>query len=554
MSTNSLLVNYVGYPLVISNLMPDDGLASLASSLIHAGHNTKILDYSTVKTVERLIPSYYKNELEEIIGEITSNLSKSVTPSQAVLEKFYSLDRKLITFHNEKTREIASELNSYIEANDVDFVGFKLFLGEGFFGSIDIAKELKKRNPRLKVFGGGPQVDWFKDIIYEVTDVFDALAYGEGEETVVQLAEYVEGKKEMGEINNLIYKKNGQTIMTPIKRIENLNELPFPVYDEETYSAMKGDDKIKIILLDESRGCPNSCNFCIHPLKSGKQWRTKSPGRIVDEMEKMISDYGIRAFRFAGSNTPPALHRNIAEEIIKRDLKVTYSGFGHVGNAYLESYDILKKSGCHALFFGVESGSQYILDNSINKKSCGKRTTLDDIEKAFSACKAAGIYSIASLIFPAPLETEQTKEEGLEFIIKLKPDSAIVSLPGVVLGTEWERNHEKYNIEIADEQDFRIKLMAHKPKFTYPPVLWDPIPYKINGKEFKEYMKESSDFALGLEKAGILMHMTDEMLVMAKYSGMPLKEFRDKSRHYISIGDYDNLGQLINRINSNIQN
>lgn len=552
MGINSLLVNYVGYPLVISNLMPDDGLASLASSLIHAGHNTKIFDYSTVKTVERLFPYDYKNDIGEIIGSITGSLARNITPSQSLLEKFYSIDKKIIEFHKEKTKEIADEIDNYVKKNDIDFVGFKLFLGEGFFGSIDIAKELKKRNPKLKIFGGGPQVDWFKDIIYEVTNVFDALAQGEGEETIVQLAEYSGGKRNISEINNLIY-KNGKINFTPIKRVENLNDLPFPSYDEETYPAMKGDDKIKIILLDESRGCPNSCNFCIHPLKSGKKWRTKSPERIVDEMEKIISDYGIRAFRFAGSNTPPHLHRNVAEEIIKRDLKITYSGFGHAGNAYLENFELLKNSGCYSLLFGLESGSQYILEKSINKKSCGRPLKLKEVEDSVSACKSNGIYAVTSLIFPAPLETEQTKEEGLEFIIKLKPDSAVVSLPGVVIGTEWEKNHEKYGIEIKDREDFEIKLMAHKPKFTYPPVLWDPIPYKINGKEFKEYMKESSDFALGLEKAGILMHMTDEMLVMAKYSGMQVKDFRDKSRHALSVGDYKNLSSMISVINSNIK-
>jgi radical SAM superfamily enzyme YgiQ (UPF0313 family) len=554
MATNSLLVNYVGYPLIISSLIPDDGTASLAACLKAEGHETKIFDYSTVDTIERLFPYQYKEQLEEIIGKITKDLESSITPDQELMNNFYSLDSKITAFHKEKTKEIASEIYDYTRKNDIDFIGFKLWLGEGFAGSMEIAKELKKQNPKLKIFAGGPQVDWFHELIFEITDSFDAIAYGEGEETIVQLAEYVEGKKKIEKIPNLIFKRNGNITTTPMKRIENMNELPFPLYDSETYPAIRDDNKIKIILLDESRGCPNSCNFCIHPIKSGRKWRTKTPKRIADEMEDIIKKYGTNVFRFAGSNTPPFLHKNTAEEILQRNLKVTYSGFGHVGGMHNENYETLKKSGCHALFYGVESGSQFILENSINKKSGGKFITSGEIIEAIKKCREANLYSVASLIYPAPLETEQTRQESLETLVKANPDSAIVSLPGVVIGTEWERNHKKYQIELLRPESLGKDLMCYKPKFTYPPILYEPLPYSLNGKSFLEYVRDSTEFTIALEKAGILTQMTDEMLVMAHYSGMPAREFRNKNRHYISVGDHKNLRELLISINSSMSN
>jgi radical SAM superfamily enzyme YgiQ (UPF0313 family) len=74
----------------------------------------------------------------------------------------------------------------------------------------------------VKVFGGGPHVDWFHEMIYDVTDVFDVLAYGEGEETIVLLAGYIEGRKKLEEIPNLIFRKEGKIITTTEKRIEDL--------------------------------------------------------------------------------------------------------------------------------------------------------------------------------------------------------------------------------------------------------------------------------------------------------------------------------------------
>ena len=73
---------------------------------------------------------------------------------------------------------------------------------------------------------------------------------------------------------------------SPSKRIDDLNKLPSPVYDDNIYWAMKDNQKMRIAIIDESRGCPFVCDFCSHPTKSGKKWRIRKPERVVDIMEK----------------------------------------------------------------------------------------------------------------------------------------------------------------------------------------------------------------------------------------------------------------------------
>ena len=254
--TRSLLINYSGYPAVIRSLALDNGLANLAGSLIQKGHQTTILDYATVDTIRRLFPHEYSDELNSLTRKIISSLEQGLPPQRDDLNSFRDLDDRINELQKEKVQQIAREISEYVKAHKVDFVGLKLWSGDGFAGSITIAEKLKQDNPRLPVFAGGPHVDSFKENIFDVCALFDALVYGEGEETITMLADYVSGKRKLQDIPNLIYKNNGRIITTSIKRISSLDSLPFPVYDEDVYLAMNGNQKIKMVFIDESRGCP----------------------------------------------------------------------------------------------------------------------------------------------------------------------------------------------------------------------------------------------------------------------------------------------------------
>jgi len=534
MPTKSILVNYSGYPYIVDSLLPDNGLALLAASLIQKGHETKILDYAVPQTMERLFPFQYKDEIASLYRNPGIDA-----------ERIRCLDEKINDFRKGKIIEIAKEISEHAKKENVDFVGFKLWLGEGFEGSIAIAEYLKEQNPGLPIFAGGPQVDWFGELILEKTNAFDALAYGEGEETIIHLADHIKGKKRLDEIPNLIFKKGKEIIKTPLKRIEDLDSLPTPLYDESVYPAIK--DKIHIFLLDESRGCPYSCNFCTHSIKSGKKWRTKDPKKVIDEIRSFSKTTG--AFRFSGSNTPSYFKREFAKELISQGLDIHYTGFGHFEDTSKETLQLFRKSGGYALLFGLESGSQEILDKSINK-----RIKIFQVKKLASECQRQGIKTILSVISPAPLETEQTKNQTLDLLLESKPDSVLVSLPILVRGSEWINNSQRYNFTLnkGNINNFYKELMDYRIKLLYPPSLWDPLPYSINNKSFSDCSKESGEFASLLENSGILTQATDVMFSMAKYSNLSVKELRDSVRSYFSEGNSQEVRALVKTINKNV--
>ncbi len=538
MATKSILVNFNGCPSTLDSLMPDNGLANLAGSLLEEGHQTLIMDFGTADIFKRLIPEDISQELDAIYEEFISKPSdKSKTPP---VNRLVELDRLLEDHKESELNKIADEIIEKAYQMGADFIGFKLWTGEGFSGSIKIAHCIRNKLPNVKLFAGGPHIDWFMESVFDYTDVFDVLAYGEGEEVIKLLAEYVEGRRSLSDIPNIIYKNNGNVITNDLMRISDLNVLSEPIYDESVYPAIKGDQKIKFIMIDESRGCPNTCNFCIHPQKSGKKWRRRNPIQTVDMIEKLSRELNTSTFRFAGSNTPADLRKEIAQEIIRRQINVTYTGFGHVkGN---EDYNLLKNSGCVALAFGVESGSQEILNRSVNK-----RVKVDDIISAITACKSAGISVIASVIVPCPYDTEQTLEETLKLLIKTKPDSVTLQLPGLIPGSYWHKNKEDFGFELDDE--FLRKLMFYKIKLLLPPILWEPLPYRMNGKDHIQMMTVAQNMTIELEKNGVLTGINDFLILIGKVLNKSLIETRDINRRAFFTGNYMRIKELIGLFN-----
>lgn len=551
----SILVTYSGYPAVPSSLMPDNGLASLAGCLEAEGHNTLIIDYEIVDIIRRLVPDEYREKLGEMYPKLMS-----------IDDKIYNLPKKLfygirlkyidnkLTQHREKVAyELAEDLINIVKKEKPDFVGFKLWVGDGFDASVIIAEQLKKEFPNIKLYAGGPLVDFAKENIYKRTGVFDALSYGEGEETILGLAKHSVGKRSLKDIPNLIYKDGNEIKKTQIKRVEDLNKLPYPVYDENIYPAMKGDNKIKVIVIDESRGCPYGCGFCSHQEKSGNYWRKKTPERIVDEIEYFIDRYGIHAFRYGGSNTPFDLMVDVAEKILSKNLDVDYTSFAHVKNLDPEKLSLLKKSGLYSLFFGIESG-----DDRILKDVMLKGVNREQIKEALKASIAAGIFTVGSVIFPAPSETAESRKNTIDLLIEIYKDhldmgGVPVTFPGLYPTSKWGRDPEKFGFSLNNPETYVEDMMNYKMKHMLPPQFWKELPYKVNGKSFKKFAKETEIFLKELERNGILTWVSDDTALIGHLYDpkISIREFRDLCREVLYVGDYERMGNIVGKVNKN---
>ena len=161
----ALLVSYAGHPYTPSSLMPDNGLASLAGSLIAAGHEVKIIDYSLPDLSQRLIPDRACRSLKRVVDVFSA---PNASPFARAFN-FIRLKRNHALLQRHKGREvarIAGELSGLVAREQPDFIGFKLWNGEGFEGAKTIAARIKKDHPRIRLFGGGPHAYSFGEVLF----------------------------------------------------------------------------------------------------------------------------------------------------------------------------------------------------------------------------------------------------------------------------------------------------------------------------------------------------------------------------------------------------
>jgi radical SAM superfamily enzyme YgiQ (UPF0313 family) len=437
--TKGLLISYAGYPYSPSSLMPDNGLASLAGELIKNNHEVEILDYGTANLIKRLIPRKLSLKLRGIYKDFSKNDSNKLKEIYNFLS-LKNIQRKLTNIQKKEINNISQEISLKIKKEKIGFVGLKLWAGDGMMGSKIITKQIKKDHPNVKIFGGGPSSYIFRELLFKHLPI-DVLCYDEGENIISDLAKYSEGKKNLADIPSIYYRKNGKIKKNDLEKIIDLDSLAFLVYEKEVYTSIK--DKLNIFVIDESRGCRYSCFFCPNSAKEDNKYREKSIPRIINEIEK-LSNNDSNYFRFGGQMTTGKVLEEVSKEIIEKKMNVSFSCFGHINGMKNVNFDLLYKAGMKAVFYGIESGSQDILDKAFHK---GTRVPV--IEDVLNKTKKSGIKTITSFIYPAPFENKKTKQETKDLILNTRPDSVLVYFAGLYPKTKWEKHSKKYGFKIT---------------------------------------------------------------------------------------------------------
>ena len=300
-----------------------------------------------------------------------------------------------------------------------------------FYDAIKVAK-IAKMHGAITVLGGA-HVTFMARETLEKYPFVDFVVRGEGEYTMLQLVHCIEKGEEPHKILGLSYRSRSGIVKEnpPRPPIMNLDELPPPAYhllpmDKYRFQGLKYATMIT------SRGCPFRCVFCASSRICGKKWRGLSPERVVDEMEYLINEYGVRDIEFLDDTFTFDKKRalQICDLIAKRGLDVRWICSSRVDIFDKELAQALKKSGCEIVYFGVESGSQRVLN------AMKKGITLKQAIRAVKNAKEAGLKNVASFILGMPDETIDEANMTINFAIKLNPDYAQFTICTPFPGTE----------------------------------------------------------------------------------------------------------------------
>jgi anaerobic magnesium-protoporphyrin IX monomethyl ester cyclase len=282
----------------------------------------------------------------------------------------------------------------------------------------------------------GSHATFFHEEILRDNLAVDGICRGEFEMTIRELALTLAHGDDLSQVTGLSYREAEEVRVNPPRPlIQDLDSLPFParhIVRHEGYRAAiyAGDSPTAMV---SSRGCPHHCIYCLWPdTLYGHKFRARSAVNIVDEMEHVVTDYGVDEIYFDDDCLTLNKKRvlEMCRLVLERGIEVRWIVQSRVDTVDREMLTAMKEAGCHYILFGVESGSPKMLE--IMKK----RISLDKVRETFRHCRELGIKSQAFFLFGIPGETQETIQETIEFAKDIEADSTQFAIAIPHPGTE----------------------------------------------------------------------------------------------------------------------
>src|SRR5829696_3140209 len=286
------------------------------------------------------------------------------------------------------------------------------------------------------IFCFGPHASTAPQLSMERAPQVDGMFVGEPEDTAIQLAT-LESVARLADVPSLTWRQPGGTVV-PHRAHGSFNgfmSMPFPAWNLLSLKdyALPLVNK-PYVIVETSRGCPYSCDFCVAPIHQGHKFRERSPRELVNEIERNYREFGIEFFYLWGDTVTLNVKSftNFCDELIARNLPIQWFGNARADNLTDPAFvHRLRKSGCWMLAMGIETESEDIRKDMVKKLERVK------IQSALNNMRDAGIRSFAFFILGYPGETLATIDQTIEYAIELNPDFAnfypAVPYPGTAL-------------------------------------------------------------------------------------------------------------------------
>ncbi len=299
-----------------------------------------------------------------------------------------------------------------------------------FSAAARLVRALKARHPHVPVVLGGVHVSALgPDALAEAGAEFGVC--GEGEETLTELVAALQAGADvaaLSAIRGLVWKQGASFVVNPPRPVlDDVDTLPMPAWDlvpaeryiSKPFGILQKRPRTGFVVT--SRGCPFACTFCAHEMM-GKTFRGRSALRVVDEIEVLYRDYGVRELLIVEDNFTFDRGRAaaICEEILRRGLDIAWRTPNGVRIDSLDAplVALMKRSGCYLLGFGIESADRDVL------RRARKPLDLDAVARTVALVRQHGILTFGTFILGWPGETRASVLETIRYAASLELDIA----------------------------------------------------------------------------------------------------------------------------------
>jgi len=377
----------------------------------------------------------------------------------------------------------------------------------------EIARVVKSVSRDIVVVAGGAHISALPEETLRDFPAIDAGVVGEGEITLLELAERVLGGGRSFEgIDGLCFRRDGEIVRSrPRALIEDLDSLPLPAYDllpMDLYRpSINWIRKLPSMMVYTARGCPYRCTFCAANANFGRTVRFRKPEKIMEEIEFYEERYGIRQVIFYDDTliVNKKQIRSLCDLLLRRKTVLPWGCFSTIGAVDAELARTMKKAGCFMIYFGLESGSDAML-KKMNKSY--RSTAL--AASVLRSVREAGIMPIGSFMFGHPGDSEEGIRRTIRFALDLPLGYAtfvtVVPFPGSFLFddarrrgilpariTDWsgfEEFREPFILgDVPREVLLRSMRLAYRKFYFRLPVLWNILKDSLSLYKFRHNWK-----------------------------------------------------------------
>lgn len=317
---------------------------------------------------------------------------------------------------------------------------------------INTAGEIKKRFD-IPVIVGGPHPTFCPEVIEN--ENIDIICRGEAESALLELMNNLEAKEKISQIRNLWVKEGDKVYKNELRPLEDLDKLPFP--DRELYFNYNHIRKLGILRILAGRGCPFLCTYCFNKemkllyREPSDYIRRRSPEKIIAEINKDRGKYKFRGISFTDDVfTIDKEWLEVFLDIYKKEINIPFFCNSRLELLDVETIKKLKDSGCGGVRIGIESGSERIREEILNRRLADSK-----IIEIIRQIKKYRMKVFAYNMFGLPTETYKDALKTVELNIKIKPDT--VSNGILILLPKLRITDQAIKRGLVDEKELDFK-------------------------------------------------------------------------------------------------